>query len=247
MAATGADDPAYDELARAAASLVERPGARLPVLFGIAGAVGVGKSTTAEIIRGRLRARGVAVEVVATDGFLFPNAELERRLLTLRKGFPESFDHEALVGVLARLREAAASVEVPRYSHQTYDRVPGPGRVLAPAQVVIVEGVDALQEPVAGWLDIALYIEAGEADLRAWFVSRFLDLCREADRDPTHSPFYASFSGVAEADRRAVADSAWDQINAVNLREHIAPSRARATHVLEKSADHSVRALTRAQ
>ena len=242
---TGVDDHSYDELAREAAALLERPGARLPVLFGIAGAVGVGKSTTAEIIRARLQANGVTPEVIATDGFLFPNAELQRRRLTLRKGFPETFDHEALVNVLGRLRAGAPSVEVPRYSHQTYDRVPGPGRVLAPAHVVIVEGVDALQPPVADWLDIALYIEAHEADLQAWFVSRFLDLCREAEQDMTDTSFYASFADVPEQERRALADSAWVHVNAVNLREHIAPSRARATHVLEKNADHTVQALKR--
>src|SRR5205823_1240671 len=149
-----ADDDAgpYAALARDAASLLDL---RRPVLFGISGAVGVGKSTTAELVRAELDRMGVGAEVVCTDGFLFRNAELAERGLSARKGFPETFDTDALADVLGRLRAGEAGVVIPVYSHLTYDRVPGPGRTLSPADVVIAEGVNVLQPPVNDLLDMA--------------------------------------------------------------------------------------------
>jgi type I pantothenate kinase len=215
------------------------------VLFGIAGAVGVGKSTTAEIIDRQLAAGGIATVILPTDGFLLPNAELEQRGLTMRKGFPESYDGAALQDVLRRLRAGEHDVSVPMYSHLTYDRVPGPGRVLGPADVVVVEGVNALQPPAVDRLDLSLYLEADAEALYDWFLARFLELCREAESDPGASPFYASFAGLDDEQRRSVAERAWTQINLVNLRDHIAPTQASATFVLHKNADHSVRSLER--
>jgi type I pantothenate kinase len=213
------------------------------VLFGISGAVGVGKSTTAEILRRHLISGGVPTEILATDSFLRPNSELEEHGLTLRKGFPESFDDAALDEVLRRLRAGDHEVSVPTYSHLTYDRVPGAGRTLAAAEVVIVDGVNALQPPAVDRLDMSLYLEADEDDLYGWFLGRFLDLCREGEKDESGSSFYAAFASVGDEQRRAVADAAWSQINMVNLRDHIAPTQGRATFVLHKNADHSVRAL----
>ncbi|MCU1451481.1 MAG: type pantothenate kinase [Acidimicrobiales bacterium] len=215
------------------------------MLFGIAGAVGVGKSTTAEIVRLHLAAGDIATVILPTDGFLLPNTELERLGITMRKGFPESYDDAALDAVLRRLRAGERDVSVPMYSHLTYDRVPGPGRPLGPADVVIVEGVNALQPPAVDRLDLSLYLEADAEDLHDWFLARFSQLCREAEADPSTSPFYASFAGLDDEQRRHVADGAWTQINLVNLRDHIAPTRARATFVLHKNADHTVRSLHR--
>jgi type I pantothenate kinase len=215
------------------------------VLFGIAGAVGVGKSTTAEIIRLQLAEDDIATVVLPTDGFLLPNAELEQRGLAMRKGFPDSYDDAALDDVLRRLRAGEHDVSVPMYSHLTYDRVPGPGRPLEAGDVVIVEGVNALQPPAVDRLELSLYLEADPDDLYDWFLQRFLELCREADADPGASPFYASFVDLDDEQRRGVADGAWTQINLVNLRDHIAPTRAGATFVLHKNADHSVRSLRR--
>ena len=235
---TTADRTPYAALARHALGLDHRP-----VLFGVSGAVGIGKSTTAAILTEELTALGATTEVIATDGFLLPTAELERRGLGMRKGFPESYDAALLADVLRRLRAGERDVVVPVYSHEIYDRVDGPGRMLGAADVVVVEGVNALQPPAVDLLDVALYLEADEADLRRWFTERFLVLCAEADADPARPSFYRMFAGMEESQRRELADATWVHINGVNLRDHIGPSRNRASHVLRKSGDHSVEAL----
>jgi type I pantothenate kinase len=233
------EDPAYRELAHRVLHLV--PGAGPPVLVGVTGGVAAGKSTTAEALRHHIEAAGRTVGLLATDAFLWPNAELERRALSMRKGFPESYDVEELVAVLRRLR-AGATVEVPVYSHRTYDRVAGETSVIeGSTDVVVVEGVNALQPAVADELDVSIYVEADEADARTWFLRRFLELCDAAGDDP--DSFYAPLAAVDEDVCRSVADAAWDGINLVNLREHIAPTRSRATWVLCKGPDHVVRSI----
>ena len=213
-----------------------------PVLFGITGGVAVGKSTTAARVRTLLVAAGVTVDLLCTDAFLLPNDELERQGLSLRKGFPESFDTAALATCLRRLREGGSEVTVPVYSHASYDRVPGASEVLGGADVVIVEGVNVLQPGVAEELTLSVYVDAEEPDMRRWFLDRFAELCARAadDKDAT---FYRGLLALTPVERQSVAESAWANINRVNLADHIAPSRARATFVLHKSGDHGVRAL----
>jgi type I pantothenate kinase len=235
------DDDVYRELAARAGGLRSGSGAPPPVLFGVAGGVAAGKSTTAEALRRHLEASGCTVQLLATDAFLWPNDELERRGLTMRKGFPESYDVERLVAVLQDLR-AGHAVEVPVYSHRTYDRVPGQVQRLDPAtDVVVVEGVNVLQPEVAAELSASVYVDADEGDAHTWFLRRFLELCEAARDDP--SSFYAPLGALGDEIRRTVADAAWEGVNAVNLREHIAPTRARATWVLRKGPDHTVRSL----
>jgi type I pantothenate kinase len=212
------------------------------VLFGITGGVAVGKSTTAALVHRHLVAEGVTVDLLCTDAFLLPNDELERRGLTLRKGFPESFDTASLGHCLRQLREGARSVTVPVYSHATYNRVPGATAVLGGADVVIVEGVNVLQPGVADELTLSVYVDAEEPDMRRWFLDRFIDLCARSAEDEG-ATFYRSLLALSPDERHAVADGAWSQINRVNLADHIAPSRVRATFVLHKAGDHSVRAL----
>jgi type I pantothenate kinase len=213
---------------------------KTPVLVGIAGGVGVGKSTAAATVREHLVAASVPVEVVCTDAFLLPNAELESRGISMRKGFPESFDAPALAACLSALEAGRSVVEIPVYSHATYDRAPDEVQLLGRADVVIVEGVNALQPPVVDHLDLAVYIDADEADMRIWFVDRFLALCEAAIADETS--FYRGFAGMTREQQRGIADWTWREINAVNLRDHIAPSRSRADWVLSKRRDHSIRA-----
>jgi type I pantothenate kinase len=210
-----------------------------PVLLGIAGGVGVGKSTLAEGLRARLVDASVPAEVVATDAFLFPNDELERREMTMRKGFPESFDVTALEAFLAAARAGEALLRVPLYSHATYDRVPGGERVLAPADVVIIEGVNALLPPVVEHLDVAVYLDASQEDMQTWFVDRFLAFCAAARDD--EGSFYRGFAGMPVEQQREIAEWTFREINLVNLRDHIAPTKANATVVLSKRSDHSVR------
>jgi type I pantothenate kinase len=220
-----------------AAEITARLASGRPVVLGITGGVGVGKSTMAAGVRDRLERDGSTVDIVCTDDFLLPNAELERLDLTMRKGFPGTFDDAALDDAL-RLLRSGEEVRVPVYSHTTYDRVPGTERTLVPADAVIVEGVNALQPPVVDQLDVAVYIDASEEDLVAWFVARFLALCEEAQHD--ERSFYRGFAGMSVEQQRGIAEWTWREINGVNLREHIAPSRDRATVVLTKRRDHSI-------
>jgi type I pantothenate kinase len=236
------DDDAYRQLAARVAALC-KGSPPPPVLFGVAGGVAAGKSTTADAVRRHLEAGGCTVALLATDAFLWPNEELERRGLTMRKGFPESYDVGGLVAALRDLR-AGRPVEAPVYSHRTYDRLPGEVHRLDPAtDVVVVEGVNALQPEVAAELTVSVYVDATEEDARRWFFRRFVELCEAAKDDP--SSFYAPLAFLDERVRRTVADAAWEGVNLVNLREHIAPTRARATWVLRKGPDHAVLSLER--
>jgi type I pantothenate kinase len=188
-------------------------------------------------VRDRLQRAGSTVAIVCTDDFLLPNAELERLGLSMRKGFPGTFDDAAL-GDALRLLRSGAEARVPVYSHTTYDRMPDAERTLSPADAVIVEGVNALQPPVVDHLDVAVYIDASEEDLLAWFVARFLALCEEASHD--ERSFYRGFAAMSVDQQRGIAEWTWREINGVNLRDHIVPSRDRATLVLTKRGDHSI-------
>ena len=227
----------YEALAAQAAA---RRAGTLPVLLGIAGGVGVGKSTAAALVREHLVAASVPVEVVCTDAFLLPNAVLESRGITMRKGFPETYDAPAFEACVRALKAGRAGVEIPVYSHATYDRAPDEVQALGAADVVIVEGVNALQPPVVDHLDLGVYIDAEEADMQDWFIERFLALCAAAIMDETS--FYRGFTGMSRDQQRGIAEWTWREVNGVNLHEHIAPSRSRATWVVSKRRDHSIRA-----
>ena len=189
------------------------------MLVGIAGSVCVGKSTTCERLRRLLHP--VTTEVVTTDGFLYPNAELARRGITHRKGFPESYDAVALEAFLDTLRAGSAGVRVPVYSHESYDVVPDVTRELVDAAVVIVEGVNALQ--FRDHLDLGVFVDAPEAAIEQWYADRLVAMFAAA---PPGS-FYAEL-GFDEAEQRAFADQVWSGINHVNLVEHILPTASSA-------------------
>ena len=225
---------------------------RTPFVIGVAGSVAVGKSTTSRILR-ELLARWPGtprVELVTTDGFLYPNAELERRGLLQRKGFPESYDRRALLRFVAEVKAGADEVSAPVYSHLTYDIVPGERAVVHRPDVLIVEGLNVLQPPrvqpdgrtglaVSDFFDFSVYVDARVEDIRRWYVDRFLRLRETAFADP-HSYFHR-YAALSDDEARATAERIWATINEPNLTENVRPTRGRASLVMSKGEDHSVR------
>ncbi len=208
-----------------------------PAVVGVSGAVAVGKTTIATQIADRIAAAGTTVRVISTDAFLFPNTVLAERNLVMRKGFPESYDFGALATTIATLRRGEATT-IPVYSHAVYDVVADERERVDPTDVVIVEGVVALQAPLRELLDVAIYVDAQEQIVRGWFVERFLRFTEDARTDA--ASFYHGFARFETAQVRAIAEATWDGINGVNLHDHIAPSAATADAVVEKGSDHSV-------
>jgi type I pantothenate kinase len=229
--------------------LGERP-TRVPFVVGVAGSVAVGKSTTARILK-ELMSRWPQtprVELVTTDGFLYPNAELERRGLLQRKGFPESYDRRALLTFIADVKSGMPSVQAPMYSHLTYDVLPGTISVRRP-DVLIVEGLNVLQPPtvrpdgtstgaISDYFDFSVYVDAPVAEIRTWYVERFLRLRETAFADP--QSYFHRYAGLSDEEAVATAQRIWERINEPNLVENVLPTRDRATLVLSKGADHAV-------
>ena len=215
-------------------------------LVWISGSVAVGKSTSARALATLLAAPSGGgtgggagggtggVAQVPTDGFLFPNRELVARGVMERKGFPESFDTPRLQAFLDALHAGEAEVRAPVYSHELYD-VTDEELVVRDAAVVVLEGLPVVEQPI----DLALYLDADEADIETWYVERFLALRSEAVED--EQSFFRMFAGMDEHDAEAIAREVWRSINLVNLREHILPARDRADVVFEKGPDHAVR------
>jgi type I pantothenate kinase len=210
------------------------------LIVGVTGAVAAGKSTLSATLAAALEADGLSVEIVATDGFLLPNAALEARGIAGRKGFPESYDLGALQAALAGVR--TGPVVVPGYSHSRYDVDPSLARTLNPPDVLFVEGLSLQSGAAALGLDLLIYLDADEADLESWFTERLLGLWREAEHDPTS--FYARFRHFTEPEARAFAGQVWRMINLPNLREHIVQGRDVADIVVRKGADHRILDLT---
>jgi type I pantothenate kinase len=214
----------------------ERPSDATTVI-GITGSVAIGKSTFAAAVADAVRARGKTAEVISTDAFLLPNATLVERGVLMRKGFPESFDPAALCALVDALHAGTKGLTVPVYSHLTYDVVAGDRHTLADADIVVIEGLNVLSE-LHDVLDLSVYLDAPEALVEDWYVTRFHELCREAEHDE-HS-FYRQFAGMSADQIDQLARRTWEGINLANLRENIAPSRAVADLVVTMGPGHEV-------
>ncbi len=224
-----------DQLADAvAARLADR---RPPHVVGVGGPVAVGKSTIAEEVASAMVDRGRRVRIVATDCFLLTNETLADRGLTFLKGFPESFDLTALTRFVQAVKARERRVEIPVYSHSLYDVMPDEKVVIEGSDLVILEGVVALQAPVVRLLDAAIYVHADEDTVKEWYIERFVRLTERAKKDP--ASFYAQFGDLNETRVKELAAATWDSINGVNLRQNIAPSLRNAHFVVTKAKDHS--------
>jgi type I pantothenate kinase len=232
--------PPIIDVQRLAALVARRCVAGEVTVLGITGSVASGKSWLADALGKALRP-AMQVELLPTDGFLLPNAELEARGLALRKGFPESYDTAALARTLAAAR--LGPVEVPGYSHSRYDIDPALTRRIEAPDLLLVEGLgiapDGADHAVLHALDALLYIDATEEDLEHWFLERFMALWRAAAHDPTS--FYARFRTMREAEARGFARTmVWRGINLPNLHEHITRARPHADLLLWKTRDHAL-------
>ena len=224
---------------------------KVPYIIGLAGSVAVGKSTTARLLQ-TLLARWPdhpRVSLVTTDGFLHPNRVLEERNLMHRKGFPESYDLRRLLDFLARVKAGQPEVVAPVYSHLEYDVLPDDAQIVRQPDIMILEGINVLQavrgrfQPrrhllVSDYFDFSLYVDATEQNIYRWFLERFQTLRATAFQDPTS--FFHRYASMSDADAIAFAEQVWRDINGVNLRDNILPTRTRAHLILEKGANHAV-------
>lgn len=221
-----------------------QPGTHVPFVIGVAGSVAVGKSTTARLLQVLLQRWNThpRVDLVTTDGFLYPGAELERRGIMNRKGFPESYDQRALLRFVTDVKSGRYDVKAPVYSHTAYDRIPNEFISVNQPDILIVEGLNVLQTGptlmVSDLFDFSVYVDARTEDIERWYIDRFLELRHTAFRRPgAHFKHYAD---IGDTQATTVAREIWQSINLPNLVENILPTRVRASLVLRKSADHQV-------
>jgi type I pantothenate kinase len=241
-------------LYRGAHAFLGHQAAEVPYVVGIAGSVAAGKSTVAEMVKALIShwPEKPKVELVSTDGFLYPNQVLRSRGLMDRKGFPESYDLPLLLRFLADVKASLAGVSAPIHSHLTYDILPDQTQRIRRPDVLIVEGLNMLEaglpEPseghrvfVSDYVDFSIYVDAEERYIKTWYLERFLRLREEALGD--ESAYFHRFADLSVEEAKDQALRVWDEIDHPNLKENIEPTKDRARLILEKGPDHSVRSV----
>nr|WP_161796673.1 type I pantothenate kinase [Corynebacterium propinquum] len=228
----------------AAQQFLGHPPEKVPFIIAVAGSVAVGKSTTARLLQVLLQKwdKHQRVDLVPTDGFLLPTAELKKRGLMKRKGFPESYDQRGLLRFVTEVKSGAPEAHAPVYSHTAYDILPGEVQRIRQPDILIIEGLNVLQTGrtlmVSDLVDFSVYVDAHIDDIESWYIERFLKLRRTAFREP--GAHFAHFADLDEAAARGEAREIWQSINLPNLVENILPTRVRASLVLRKNQDHLV-------
>jgi type I pantothenate kinase len=238
-------------LGRVKESFLGLPTKRPTYIIAVTGSVAVGKSTFARVLAGVLShwSDHPTVELVTTDGFLYPNQLLEERGLMGRKGFPESYDQRKMLDFMIALRQGATGLKVPVYSHDSYDIVPNEFLEIRRPEILILEGLNLLQLHLpqgtrapkifaSDLINFSIYVDADEAHIRQWYVERFMLLKNTAFRNPRS--FFHRFADMGEVEAKAFALDVWERINLVNLVENVAPTRERAQVVMQKGSDHKV-------
>jgi type I pantothenate kinase len=242
---------AVQQLHATTATFLGHTAPQVPYVIGIAGSVAVGKSTTARLLQALISdwSSHPRIELITTDGFLFPNNVLKQRDLMARKGFPESYDLRRLLHFMSDVKSGKDEVSAPIYSHLIYDIIPGELQMIRQPDILIVEGLNVLQGDdgrarhpqrlfVSDFFDFSIYVDAAETIVEQWYIERFLTLRETAFRDP--SSFFTRYASLSIDEAIATARTIWQEINSPNLKQNIQPTRERAQLILHKGPDHAI-------
>ncbi|GGE35671.1 type I pantothenate kinase [Streptococcus himalayensis] len=234
-----------EDLAFSKSIFLQKESRKQPFIIGVSGSVAVGKSTTSRLLQILLSRTfaDASVELVTTDGFLYPNQELIKENILNRKGFPESYNMELLLGFLDAIKNGQAA-QIPVYSHEIYDIVPQKVQIVKPADFVIVEGINVLQNPqnehlyITDFFDFSIYVDAEVENIETWYLDRFKKLLEFAKNDTNN--YYHRFTKQTEEEVADFAHNIWSSINLVNLKNYIEPTKNRADMILHKAKNHEI-------